>query len=197
MSDETLLYIHGFLSSPQSYKAQKTKEWLAECHPEIRFVAPELSPYPFDVRDTLTQIVEGLVGRVYLMGSSLGGFWSTYLAERYDLPAVLINPACEPHKLLPRYVGQTVQNYHSEQSYHLSQQHVDELAEIGAAPMTKPENYWLMAQTGDETLDYRLAVAKYAGARQLVEEGGNHGFEHFERHLPATVSFYREFFQKG
>ena len=98
----TLLYIHGFLSSPLSFKARQTAQWLAEHHPEIEFLCPQLTPYPADAQKLLDSAVESrFPDPVYLMGSSLGGFWATWLAEKYNLRAVLINPAVRPQDFMP------------------------------------------------------------------------------------------------
>ncbi len=191
-----LLYIHGFLSSPQSHKAQLTQDYLAQHHPEISFHAPALTAYPGKTHDELEAIVQAHLSEpLYLMGSSMGGFWATYLAEKYDLPAVLINPACEPLKLMPNYVGRSLRNYHTKERYRLEPHHLDELAAVDVAPIKRLQNYWLLAQTGDETLDYRKAVAKYQGCKQQIEEGGDHGFVAFERHLPASLSFFQDFYR--
>jgi len=107
-----LIYIHGFLSSPLSHKAQQVGEWLGESRPNIVYHCPMLSAYPGEVQNSLEQLVESLLPEpVYLMGSSMGGFWATYLAEKYDLPAVLINPAVKPTSLMPKYVGLPLKNY--------------------------------------------------------------------------------------
>lgn len=185
-----LIYIHGFLSSPLSFKAQQVKTWLAEQRPDIQYHCPFLPPYPGEARALLEQLVESLKPEpVYLMGSSLGGYWSTYLAEKYDLRAVLINPAVRPSMLMPEYVGVELQNYHTEDRYTLTPEHIDQLRAVDTPNVERKDNYWLMVQTGDETLDYRLAVDKYQGCRQLVEEGGDHGFQEFDRWIPEVIGF--------
>ncbi|WP_317933336.1 YqiA/YcfP family alpha/beta fold hydrolase [Halioxenophilus sp. WMMB6] len=191
-----LIYIHGFLSSPQSHKAVQTGAWLAREHTEVAFVAPALTPYPGQTRQQLDALISRLGQQpIYLMGSSMGGFWATYLAEQYDLPAVLINPACEPMRLMPGYLHQTLHNYHTPDSYRLDESHLAELQDADTNGIRRPANYWVMVQTGDETLDYRKALEKYAGCRQLVEEGGDHGFQNFEQHLPECWAFYQNFYQ--
>ena len=186
-----LIYIHGFLSSPQSYKAQQVGAWLRALHPDIRYYCPQLSPYPAEVQRQLETLVESLLpGPIYLLGSSLGGYWSTYLAERYDLPAVLINPSVRPYEMMLNYLQQPLKSYHSDEVYRLSAAHVDEIKAVDTPTIKRPENYWLMVQTADETLDYRQAVEKYSDCKQLVEEGGDHSFQEFERHIPAILEFF-------
>jgi len=184
-----LLYIHGFLSSPQSFKARQTQAWLAANHPEIAYHCPQLTPYPEQTRRELEQLVESLLPQpVYLVGSSLGGFWSTWLAEKYDLRALLINPAVRPGDFMPRFIGQTLKSYHSDDYYLLTETHVNEIKAVDV-PVTRQQNYWLLVQTSDEILDYRDAVKKYAGCKQTIEEGGDHAFQGFERYLNEGLAF--------
>jgi len=186
-----LLYIHGFLSSPLSFKAQQTQAWLAANHPEIDYHCSQLSPYPAETQQLLEQLVESLLPQpVYLMGSSLGGFWATWLAEKYNLRALLINPAVNPQNFMPKYVGMELKSYHSDDVYLLHEHHIDEIKSVDAQPKHL-DNYWLLVQTGDETLDYRHAVKKYAGCKQTIEQGGDHAFQGFERYLESGLAFLR------
>tara|TARA_B100000809_G_C15103128_1_gene517695 strand:+ start:489 stop:1082 length:594 start_codon:yes stop_codon:yes gene_type:complete len=185
-----LIYIHGFLSSPQSYKAQQVGALLGAQRPDISYHCPHLTPYPAEVQRQLETLVESLLPQpVYLLGSSLGGYWCTYLAEKYDLPAVLINPSVRPYEMMLDYLEQPLKSYYSDQVYTLSAVHVDEIKAVDTPLITRPENYWLMAQTADETLDYRQAVEKYSACKQWVEEGGDHSFQNFERHIPSILEF--------
>ncbi len=185
-----LLYIHGFLSSPASFKARQVQDWLERKRPDIEFHCPHLPPYPAESQHLLENLVESLLpGSVYLMGSSLGGYWATWLAERYGLRAVLINPSVRPWDFIPEYLAVDLKGYHTDDSYRLEARHVDEIKAVDIPHPSHPENYWLLVQTGDETLDYRQAVAKYRGARQTVEAGGNHAFEGLERYIPELIAF--------
>ncbi len=185
-----LIYIHGFLSSPQSAKARITGDWLAANHPDISYHCPALSPIPRKARKKLVKLVEThLAERLYLIGSSLGGYWATWLAERYDLRAVLINPLADPQGFSERYSGQDLVHCHSGEHFRLSHRDFDDLLEVGVDHLNRPENFWLMVQTGDETLDYRQAVEKYRDSRQLIEQGGNHSFENYQRWLPDILTF--------
>lgn len=187
----SLLYIHGFLSSPLSFKAQQTQVWLAARHPEIDYYCPQLTPYPDEARLLLETLVESLLPQpVYLIGSSLGGFWATWLAEKYNLRALLVNPAVRPQDFMPRYLGMDLRSYHTEDVYHLQPQHIDEITAVDLQPQ-RLTNYWLLVQTGDETLDYRHAVEKYAGCKQTIEEGGDHAFQGFDRYLESGLAFLR------
>ncbi|GAB2874169.1 hypothetical protein GCM10027180_00660 [Microbulbifer echini] len=121
----------------------------------------------------------------------MGGFWCTYLGERYNLPAVLINPAVRPSRFMPAYVGRVLQPYSGEaQEYRLSEADVDTMERVEAElPSSLNGRYWLLAQRGDETLDYRDAESLYQGQRQTLEEGGDHSFQGFARYCDPIVEF--------
>ena len=186
----TLLYIHGFLSSPLSYKAQLTQQWLLQNRPDIHFSCPQLTPYPDECYSILNEVLEQRPEPVYLLGSSMGGFWAHYFAERDNLRAVLVNPAVEALTLMPAYVGQMLKSYYSETYYVLNDTHIEELKTYATKKISQPKNFWLMAQTGDETLDYKAAVTQYEHCKQTIEVGGNHSFENFENHLPNIIEFF-------
>lgn len=189
-----VVYLHGFLSSPLSFKAQQMKAWLKEQQPDLSFHCPQLTPYPAQTQAELKALMEFLSPEpVWLIGSSLGGYWATWLAEHYNRPAVLVNPSVEPWQFMPGFLGVDLKAYHTDDSYRLDARHIDEIRASDCTPIKRPENYWLMVQTGDETLDYRQAVTKYAHSKQLVEEGGDHSFKGFERHLGAIIEFFRTF----
>ncbi len=123
-----------------------------------------------------------------LVGSSLGGYYATYLAETHDLRAVLVNPAVVAHLSLAAYVGQQT-NVYTGETFEFTQEHIAELSALEVARLSKPERFWLMVETGDEVLDYRQAVGKYAGARQTVIPGGDHSFRHFPEYTDAIIEF--------
>jgi predicted esterase YcpF (UPF0227 family) len=185
----SLLYIHGFLSSPLSFKAQQVQAWLANAHPSIQYCCPQLSPYPLDTQDILDRCVKQLPKPIYVMGSSLGGFWATWLVERYNLRALLINPAVSPQSFMPDYLHQPLRNYHNDETYCLTEAHIAEICEADVA-VTRTENYWVLLQTGDETLDYRHAAEKYQGCLQTIEQGGDHSFTGFERYFEQSLTFF-------
>ena len=122
------------------------------------------------------------------MGSSMGGFYANHFAQKYGGKAVLINPAVYPHRLLTAYLGQQI-NPHTGETYTLRKQHMVELQALMVDPMTHPQQRMVLLQTGDETLDYREAADYYAGSVCHVEHGGDHGFRHFEKWLPAIAQF--------
>lgn len=185
-----LIYIHGFLSGPESAKAQQVEAWISDHRPDIQFNCPSLSAYPGEAIDTLEHIITSNLEHIpMLMGSSLGGYWATWLVESCDLPAVIINPAVRPSILLPEYLGVELKNYYSDEAYTLSDTDIDILLSVEKNEISSYDNFWMMTQTGDETLDYQLAVKKYSSCHQLVEEGGNHSFVDFQRWIPSAIDF--------
>lgn len=186
----TLIYLHGFLSSPQSSKAVATQAWLQSHHPEVHYQCPALSSYPATAKAQLLSLVDELRGdRLVAIGSSLGGFWATWLVENALLDkAVLINPAVMPHSRFHEFIGRPLQSYYSDEVFTLTEKDIEDLCAL-ECPIRQPNNYWLMLQTGDQTLDYRLAEKKYAQCRQLIEEGGSHTFDGFENWLPEIARF--------
>ncbi len=183
----TLIYIHGFNSSPLSHKAGLLRDWLAQHRPDIQFVAPDLNRVPVQVAASLAELV-----RQYpdagLLGSSLGGFYATWLHQQFGNKAVLINPAVKAYNLLSGLLGEQ-RNYHTGAGYILTEEHVKQLLALEVDVLATPEQLWVLLQTGDETLDYRLALAKYPLSPLLLEEGGNHAFDTFEQHIPAIIHF--------
>lgn len=183
-----IVYLHGFNSSPASGKARQLGEHLAAIGRAADYLCPALANSP---RDAIAQVEAALAphsGPVTLVGSSLGGFYATHLAEKHGWKAVLVNPAVHAHLLLRGALGPQ-KNWHTGETWELTEAHLAELAALDVPAITRPERYLLLAQTGDEVLDYRDAVAYYAGARHLIEDGGDHGFAGFERHFQTILDF--------
>ena len=183
-----LIYVHGFNSSAQSFKAGLLRERMAVLGRSAEYACPELAHRPLQAIAQLEASIAGSPrAATTLIGSSLGGFYATWLAEKYELKAVLVNPAVRPCELLRDYIGPQ-KNLYTGAEYEFTGQHLAELRELEVATLA-PERYLLMVQTGDEVLDYRQAVRKYRGARQIVIEGGDHGFSSFADHLGAVLEF--------
>jgi predicted esterase YcpF (UPF0227 family) len=181
-----LIYIHGFNSSPASSKAQVLKARLEAMGRGAEFVAPALPPGPTRAAALLDALAARHPGAA-LVGSSLGGYYATYLAEKHGLRTVLLNPAVRPYELLAGHLG-VQQNLHTGERYEFTMRHVDELRALEPASIT-PERYLLIAATGDEVLDYRAAVARYRGCRQIVIDGGDHGFSSFADYVDTVLGF--------
>ena len=184
-----LLYLHGFNSSPQSKKAIQTQDWLAGNSPQTKFCCPQLPPFASQAMALLKQIIEDcLPNPIYLVGSSMGGFFATCLAEQYDLRAVLINPAVNPSRGLIDWLGEN-QNFVTGERWVFEARHIEEYKDLYCPEIKFKKNYKLLLQTGDEVLDYRDAQQHYQGCEMIVEEGGDHSFVDFQRHLQTNHEF--------
>lgn len=185
----TVIYLHGFLSSPKSVKARQTHTFFAEHYPHIEFVVPSINHYPDQAVDQLTELVRQYAHtKLRFIGSSMGGFFSTYLLHQFDGKAVLINPAVTPHTLLRDYLGEH-ENPYTRDKFTLESGHIDVLRRMFIESITKPGRFWVLLQTGDETLDYKLAEKKYQGGKLTIEQGGDHSFVGYERYLHDISHF--------
>jgi predicted esterase YcpF (UPF0227 family) len=186
-----ILYLHGFNSSPQSMKAQITKSYFYENFPNIPFFCPQLATSPEAVIEQLTSLIASKNDEENLwcfIGSSLGGYFSTYLSEHYQGKAVLINPAVKPFELLADYVGEQTNPY-TEEVYSIEQHFIETLKNIEQKFISK-NNYLVMVQTGDEVLDYQEAVDKYCNCQIIVQQGGDHSFIDYSKMLPKIAMFF-------
>ena len=184
-----LIYIHGFNSSAGSGKARELKAWLEAHGLGEAFACPELPHRPAAAIAVLEGLIAQSQGPAKLIGSSLGGFFAAGLAERHGLKAVHINPCVGCHEKLAGEVGRAQKNWHSGEEYVFTQAHLDELRALHPPRLARPENHLLLVETGDEVLDYREAVAYFQGARQIVLEGGDHGFSRFAEYIPTILEF--------
>jgi uncharacterized protein len=183
-----LIYLHGFNSSPQSHKAQVLGHYLAERGLGERYACPALPHQPALALAVIeAELARAPKGQVTVVGSSLGGFYATWLAEKHGLEAVLINPAIHPHRDLRAFLG-VQQNLHTGQNYELTEAHLAQWGQL-FVPKVTPARYLLLVETSDELLDYREAVQRYDGAKQVVVQGGDHTLQSFPEHIPLILEF--------
>ena len=185
-----LLYLHGFRSSPQSFKARRMHAWMQAQRPDVHWWCPQLPPSP---QQAMALVETGIQGwpkaAMAVVGSSLGGFYATALAERHGCPAVLLNPAVNPARDLAAYTGEQTLFHDAEQRFFFSAEYVDELRALTVPIITRPERYAAVIAQGDEVLDWREMVARYPGATLRVLVGGDHALSAFDMHLPWVVGF--------
>lgn len=181
-----IVYIHGFNSSAQSFKARLIGERMAALGRAAEFVCPDLDHRPARAMAQLEAVLAKFPDAV-LVGSSLGGFYATYLAETRGLRAALVNPAVHPYDLLRDIVGPQ-RNLYTGAAYLFTAQHLAELRAL-EVPQITPARYLLLVTTGDEVLDYRHATARYAGCEQIVIPGSDHGFSDFAGYLDPVLAF--------
>jgi uncharacterized protein len=185
----TIVYLHGFISSPQSRKAVMLGDYLRQCVSGIDYVVPQMHHRPKRAIAAVESTCRGIApAELTLVGSSLGGFYATVLAERLGCRAALLNPAVHPQRHFTRYLG-TQRNMYTGEAFELTMAHVEELGSLDPGAITRPERYWLFVETGDEVLDYREAVGFYAGAVQEVVRGGDHSLVSFPERIPDIVDW--------
>jgi len=184
-----ILYLHGFRSSPRSFKARLVGARMAARGMAAQLICPQLPASPRSAMELALTLVERYdPDELAIVGSSLGGYYATYLAERLGCRAVLLNPAVDPLKDLEKHVGVTTE-YHSDKVFEFKREYIDELAALAVPSITRPERYYLVAATGDEVLDYRDMVRHYAGARQQVIDGSDHAISEFEQYVDEVLAF--------
>jgi predicted esterase YcpF (UPF0227 family) len=182
-----ILYIHGFGSHGYGGKAKAFRDYYAKKNEP--FFAPSLSYIPELAMQTLEELLR-VCDDVKLIGSSLGGYYAMYLAQKYDLKAALINPAMHSHKTLRRMLGMAP-NIYDGSRFEWKESHL-KMLEKYETTLSEQSKILLLVQTGDEVLDYRESVETLSWAKQIVEEGGSHGFDGVERYFDMIDVFLSE-----
>ena len=191
MTHAALVYLHGFNSSPQTVKGRKLAAAAAVLGQPPRVHIPTLHHRPATAMREVCAWVDANVAdgaALTLVGSSLGGYYATWLAEKYDARAVVINPAVRPATSLAAHLGPQ-RNLHTGEAWELTPMHFAELDALSVARLTRMERYFLLMRSGDELLDWRDAVARYAGAWQYVLGGGDHGWEVIDDEIRSMLRF--------
>lgn len=192
MPSTLIVYLHGFRSSPRSSKAVMTGDAVkAMSSPEnpIEWYCPQLVASPKTSIDMICSYIQSSRhDRLVVIGSSLGGYYANYLAEKYGCKAVALNPAVRAPRELAPHVGMLT-SYDTDEPYDFRPEYIDELKALQVESITNPARYFLMAAKGDELLDWREMVEFYEGAEQLVLEGSDHGIADYSAHLPKVVDF--------
>ena len=191
------LYLHGLNSSPESPKAQQTIAYLQERQLDYDLHVPGLPAVPDKAANLLKDLTAHLKpGQpVYIIGSSLGGYMGTWLQNYLlkklpDNPVRLavINPAVKAYDRFEEFMGPQ-ENLYTGEKWELTYEHALQLKALEVDKLADPDSILLLAQTGDELLDYRLAVEKYKNCPSIIEDGGDHSFQNYDQQLPAIFQF--------
>lgn len=184
-----LLYLHGFRSSPHSTKARKVARWVAAHRPDVVWACPQLPPSPrAAMNDILDLIADWPRPTMAVIGSSLGGFYATAVAEHTGCRAVLLNPAVDPARDLAGYIGETTA-WHSEERFFFEPAYIEELRELTPGELTRPERYFGVIAKGDEVLSWQEMRARYRGSPMKLLEGSDHALSDFDAHWPDVLDF--------
>ena len=187
-----LLYLHGFRSSPLSFKAQRMAAAVSARHPAVTWWCPQLPPSP---RAAAAMLQEGIAAwpreRMAVVGSSLGGFYATWVAEETGCRAVLLNPAVDPARDLARYIGDQTSWHDPAEHFYFAPEYVDQLRAQEKGPVRHPERYFAVIAKGDEVLDWREMTGRYPGIRLKLLEGSDHAISDFDQHIDDVLGFLR------
>ncbi|RVU33158.1 alpha/beta fold hydrolase [Rheinheimera riviphila] len=187
MTAKLVLYLHGFASSSQSEKALLTAEYFQQHLPQHQLLLPDLPYTPLEAVQCIVDVLQGRIPDA-VIGSSLGGFLATRLAQQFQCKAVLINPAVQPHLLLQQHLGRY---FHPvlQRHYDVSAEHLPQLARLAPEKPAAHSLIKVLLQTGDEVLDYREALDFYQHCQLDVQEGGDHSYQGYANRLPDIVKF--------
>ena len=185
-----LLYLHGFRSSPQSFKAQRMAAAVTRKYPRICWWCPQLPPSPREAMDMVWRTIAAWPHeRMAVVGSSLGGFYATWVAERTGCRAVLLNPAIDPARDLRKYIGVQTAWHDPNERLEVKADFMQELQALECGPVRHPERYFAVIAKGDEVLDWREMTGRYPGIRVKLLEGGDHALSDFDQHLDEVLAF--------
>jgi uncharacterized protein len=185
-----VLYLHGFRSSPKSAKAQYMDAWIRAYRPDVQWWCPQLPPSP---KETMAMLYEQLarwpVDRMAVVGSSLGGFYATVVAEQTGCRAALLNPAINPARDLAGHIGDLTSFHDPDDHFYFRAEYVTQLRVMTPRMITRPERYFAIVAKGDEVLDWHEMTARYPGATVRLLEGGDHALSDFGDHMPPLLAF--------
>lgn len=190
MATTHLLYLHGFRSSPRSTKAQQVQERIAQRHPGVTLWCPQLPPSP---REAMAMVMRGIADwpreRMAVIGSSLGGFYASWVAEQTGCRAAVLNPAVFPARDLAQHIGEHASWHDPQETFYFRPGYVEELRALAKPAISRPERYYALIAQGDEVLDWREMSAHYQGAHRRLLEGSNHAITEFAEHLDEVLAF--------
>lgn len=185
-----LLYLHGFRSSPRSTKAQLVRQRIEAQYPQVTLWCPQLPPSP---REAMALVTQGIAGwprkRMAVVGSSLGGFYATWVAEQTGCRAALLNPAVDPARDLAKYIGEQTSWHDPQERFFFRPEFVDELRALSVQAITHPERYFALIAKGDEVLDWREMTGRYPGTHLRLLEGSDHAISEFADYLDEMLAF--------
>lgn len=188
-----ILYLHGFRSSPASFKARLLAQRMQDDGRATQWLCPQLPAAPAQAMMEMRALIQSLLqtldrSQLCLIGSSLGGFYATALAEEFACRAVLLNPAVQPARDLAAHIGRSTA-YHSDEAFEFKPEYIPQLLQYQRNGITQASRYFLLAATGDEVLDWREMVAHYAQAKQIVIQGSDHGLSDFAAYIDQVLAF--------
>ncbi len=185
-----ILYLHGFQSSPHSFKAQLIERRWREINREKEYICPQLPSSPVkSVELALNLLGQHPSESITVIGSSLGGYYANWIAENLQCRCVLLNPVTDPWKIRILEDNPDRSDLRVREWLKFIDQYEKELQSIRISKITHPERYMLVAAKGDELLDWKMMQEHYKGASQTIINGSDHGLSDFEKYLDDVLSF--------
>lgn len=188
-----LLYLHGFRSSPHSFKAQRLARVVEACRTaghDLVWCCPQLPPSPRQAVAEVRELVRHWPrDTMVVIGSSLGGFYATVLAGELGCRFAVINPAVQPARDLARHIGEQSSFHDPQARFFFREEFIAQFRELDPYPVAHPERCWALIAEGDQVLDWREMVSHYQGALIHLLDGSDHAVSDFEQHLPALLSW--------
>lgn len=190
MSTTHLLYLHGFRSSPQSVKARMVADYVRQHHPQVQWLCPQLPASPQQaMQQVLAQVQDWPSAQMAVVGSSLGGFYASYVAQRKTCKSAVLNPAVFPYETLAQYIGSQPQWHSPEEAIYFRAEYIDELRALCTRHLPPAGPQWGIFCTGDEVLNWQDMVQRYPQAQQHIVQGGDHAISNFAEYLPLLMDF--------
>lgn len=188
--NKNIFYFHGFASSADSTKAEVFNDFINERFPDISIHIPNIDNSVEKSFIQLEELVEENKGEKLFIGSSLGGFYASYFAEKLDSKAVLINPASNPYLGMKMYLGKNI-NYSTNEEFDLTKKDLEILKQKNVSKINSPSNYLVLIETGDEVIPFKYTLEFYNSCNFLIVNGGSHSFDSFKERLEIISKFLR------
>ena len=183
-----IIYLHGFNSSSESKKSKILDSYLKR-EKLINLESPNLNTSPSKAIAQIEKIIKEYSNRVCLVGSSLGGLYATFVADRYDLKSVTINPVVRNHiSGMKKLVG-SHKNFHTDEEYKFTMKDYLDLQKLGVKELKNPLNHLCLIKMSDEVLDHNKTLAYFSKSYVLSEKGGNHSYNDFFEKIPLILDY--------
>jgi len=211
-----IIYIHGLDSGANSTKGILLENYCQQYHPDINVVRPDLNKTPDQVFRQILSLIESLnnnddaqlkTSNTVLVGSSLGGYFSTLVSNHIGCPVLLLNPSTQPHVTLQRFADESIlaRNDRNEVSinkvlyttaggWNITYSDLQWFAEHQLAAVNYPNKIAVLIKEGDELLDPNLSAKFYQqhGAKVILQAEGDHRFSDFGEQLPMVIDMLRQ-----
>lgn len=163
---------------------------MAERYPHITWWCPQLPPSPHKAAELIAQgTTSWPADGMAVIGSSLGGYYATWLSTKRGCKAILLNPAVNPARDLAHYIGEHTSWHEPNERIYFAPEFVDELKTLAVDTLPSTASVLALIAQGDEVLDWREMTARYPHAQQVIIEGGDHALTEFEIYLPQLLAF--------